>query len=53
MNENGLIERTPEEEQLKDIRIALFNLQKDLERVTRDLQCLYEVLNKNFYKEKN
>ena len=53
MNENGLIERTPEEEQLKDIRITLYNLQRDLKRVANDIDCLYTILDKGFYKEEN
>ena len=51
MNDSNLIERTPEEERIKDIRIALHQLYKDLERLARDVSCLYEVLDPNFYKE--
>ena len=43
-NENGLKERTPEEEHKKDIRLCLDLIVKDLRRLADDVECLEKYL---------
>ena len=46
MNENGLKERTPEQEHKKDIYLSLWKIQKSLRELADDVFVLYQVMEK-------